>query len=89
MRASIRLLCSRRAPAFDLGGGCTVYLAPPQALLHHATGAAGSFALALAIPDAPALLGLTLYLQELIAAPGGPLLGVGELSSGLEVVLGP
>lgn len=87
--AAAVLFWSQDRVAQDLGGGCTVYLAGPQPLLPHATGATGAAALPIAIPDVPALLGLALVLQDVVALPGGPLLGAAELSGGLELVLGP
>ncbi|MEM7308965.1 MAG: hypothetical protein AAF682_19940 [Planctomycetota bacterium] len=75
--------------AQDLGGGCTTYLGEAAIVLQHATDGTGGFAVPIAIPDLPVLAGLTLYLQDFIAASGGALLGVGELSGGLEVVVGP
>jgi ELWxxDGT repeat protein len=75
--------------ALPIGGGCSVYLAAPQLLGVQFTDAGGSHATALAIPNQAGLLGLELYLQELVVIAGGPLLGIGELSAALEIVLGP
>ena len=41
------------------------------------------------VPPDPGLVGARVYLQYLVAAPGGPLAASFALSEGLEVVVGP
>ncbi len=53
-----------------------------------ATNGGGSLATNVPIPANPGLLGAVMTTQEFIFVPGGPLLGVGELSNGAEMTFG-
>ncbi|QDU65912.1 hypothetical protein [Engelhardtia mirabilis] len=76
---------------FDYGlgavGGCDVYLAAPKLLLLDSTDAVGAVTLSLAIPNDPVLAGIELWLQSVVADPGGGLAGVGALTPALEVIV--
>jgi len=83
------LYWSQSSMALPIGGGCSVYLAAPQLYASQLTDLSGGHGSPIAIPNQANLLGLELYLQELIVVAGGPVLGIGELSAPLELVLGP
>lgn len=82
------LFLSTHQDVLPLGGGCAIYLAAPQVLLPLATDPAGTSSLPITLPAAPALVGMPLYFQTLVTVPGGPLLGLFELSGGVELVIG-
>ncbi|MEM7309448.1 MAG: hypothetical protein AAF682_22385 [Planctomycetota bacterium] len=87
--APAALYFSTEHASVDLGGGCAQYLASPLLLSLHGTDGAGAASVPAALPPDASLAGLALFLQDAILAPGGPLLGLAELSGGLEVVIGP
>tara|TARA_R110002094_G_scaffold174392_5_gene155240 strand:- start:805 stop:2508 length:1704 start_codon:yes stop_codon:yes gene_type:complete len=86
--AATILFVSTGRSALPVGSGCSVYLAVPQVLMPLATDPVGMSSLPIMLPATSALVGIPLYLQTLVAAPGGPLLGMFELSSGVELVIG-
>ncbi|MEO0651632.1 MAG: hypothetical protein AAFZ65_13230, partial [Planctomycetota bacterium] len=68
--------------------GCSLYLADPILMLLTPTGANGRTSVPVVVPDEPALVGLNLWWQTLIADPGGALGGTGALTPALEVWIG-
>jgi len=69
-------------------GGCTVYVSLADAgVLLAPTDATGRATLAIPVPNDPALLGQTLYLQWLVVDPAGGLLGTLSLSDALRVTI--
>ena len=78
------------SPTFSFAqvGTCSSYLANPLFLANIGTDAGGSGALAFTIGNDPALVGLRLWLQALIADAGGGLFGFASLTSALETILG-
>lgn len=72
-------------------GPCTVVvdLAGATSWFVGATSGAGACSFGLYLPPAVGLVGVRLTTQALVAASGGPMLGAGHLSNGLEIVLGP
>ncbi len=78
------------AVSTPLGGGC-VLQTDPLALFDVPAGItdpAGAWSVAWTVPADPALLGAVLTAQVLAAVPGGPALGVAELTNGVELTLG-
>lgn len=82
------LFLSTLQDTVPLGGGCSIYLAAAEIVLPLATDPAGTSSLPITLPAAPVLVGLPLYFQSLVTAPGGPLFGSFELSGGVELVVG-
>lgn len=68
--------------------GCELYIGAPLVLAGGATDGAGQSVLPLPIPTNPNLTGLSLWIQTLVADPGGSVNGVASLTNGLEIVLG-
>jgi hypothetical protein len=77
------------APA-PLPGGCVAQVPPVglTALPAPNTNAAGAWTLPIPIPQYLSLSGLVLTVQAATLVPGGPLLGIGEASNGLQLRLG-
>ncbi|MEO6595005.1 MAG: hypothetical protein ABIP94_09670 [Planctomycetota bacterium] len=73
-----------------VGGGCTVHidLSVASVILAGATTGTGAWTHALALPPEPYLIGLELTAQALLLGTTGPMLGVGDLSTGSHVFLG-
>lgn len=71
-------------------GPCAVWLPPGAIVLQTAgtTNSTGAWSSALAIPTSSALAGARVTLQALPLVAGGPFLGFGQLSNGLELRLG-
>jgi photosystem II stability/assembly factor-like uncharacterized protein len=71
-------------------GSCPVHIDLPIASLTLAgtTSAAGAWTLGFPLPPLSGLVGLELTTQTLVLASGGPLLGLGDLSTGLHLFLG-
>lgn len=71
-------------------GACTVQpdLAGLVAVAIGTSTASGTLAVPIAIPANPALVGGVLTAQEFVAVVGGPLLGVGELTNGVQMSVG-
>ncbi|MFY9342918.1 MAG: hypothetical protein WAT39_10540 [Planctomycetota bacterium] len=71
-------------------GSCTVHVDLPIAavVLASSTTAGGTWTHGLPLPPLPALVGLELTTQALVLAIGGPMLGLGDLSTGLRLFLG-
>ncbi len=78
------------ASATPLPGGCVVQVPPVglTALPAPSTDGAGAWTLAIPIPQSLSLSGQILTVQAAILVPGGPLLGIGEASNGLQLRLG-
>lgn len=72
----------------QLAPGCANLLGPATAVGTAILDAGGQAAVPFAVPSVPSLAGVAAYLQWAVVSPGGPLLGVLELSEGLEVVVG-
>ena len=72
------------------GNGCVLQTDPQATLLFPTspTSAAGTWTLDLQVPNDVSLLGAVLTAQVFVYVDGGPLLGVGELSNGLEMRIG-
>ena len=70
--------------------GCTLYLELPYAITAIVpTDASGSGTFSFTFPTDWGLVGQPLYLQYLVADPGGSFGGVGTLTAALEVIAGP
>jgi hypothetical protein len=71
-------------------GACPVHIDLPAAALVLAgtTTATGTWTFGLPLPPLPGLVGLELTTQALVFAANGPMLGLGDLSTGLRVFLG-
>jgi hypothetical protein len=71
-------------------GPCTLMVDQTAMALFLAgtTDGAGACAFGLGIPSSPGLAGGTVMAQALVLSPGGPMLGLGQLSNGLEMTLG-
>ncbi len=71
-------------------GTCTSLLNLPNALMvpSGATNGSGSWSTPIALPSAPAFIGLPMVTQTLVLSAGGPLLGVATLSNALDFRLG-
>ncbi len=70
-------------------GTCTLQVAPASLVLPAgATDPAGTWRFAVAIPADPSLAGAVVTAQVFIQAAGGPALGLGELSNGVEMTPG-
>jgi hypothetical protein len=77
-------------PASPLAlGACVLQVALPFLTVPiGSTSPGGGLVTAIAIPNGPEMVGVRLTAQALIAAAGGPLLGIAELSNGVEMALG-
>ncbi|MEZ6036138.1 MAG: hypothetical protein R3F29_01570 [Planctomycetota bacterium] len=69
-------------------GACSAYLAQANFAAGTVTDAAGVSTLPIAIPNTPAMLGASLWLQSLVVDVGGAFLGLGGLTDALEVRVG-
>lgn len=68
---------------------CALLLPLPQFLVAGTSGPSGLASFPLQLGTNPGLVGLALYLQGLVVAPGEPFLGLISLTNGLEVLIGP
>ncbi|MEO0650324.1 MAG: hypothetical protein AAFZ65_06565 [Planctomycetota bacterium] len=73
--------------ATDLGAGCTALVENPSFISGLPTDAVGALSLPFAIPAEPALIGLNVWSQLVIADPLGAL-GGASLTAALELVIG-
>ncbi|MCB9869909.1 MAG: hypothetical protein H6837_08625 [Planctomycetes bacterium] len=71
-----------------VGGGCSLYVAPPILTFGVATDASGAVQLPFAIPNDPSLKGAEAYLQWIVVDPAGQGLGAGATSNGMRCVVG-
>jgi hypothetical protein len=78
------------APPIPLGSGCAVHVAVPGyiELALPWTDATGAWVMSFALPNQHQFAGLTATVQAVVLNAGGPFLGVGELSNGLQIRLG-
>jgi ELWxxDGT repeat protein len=67
-------------------GACQVYLGAPSLLGTVAADSEGDALLPLTYPDAPALVGLPIYVQAASLEAGGPFLGLASLTQALELI---
>ncbi len=74
----------------DFGSGCNTPLDLPNTTLVFigSTSNLGTATVPVPIPVDSSLIGAVLITQVLVDSPGGPLLGVAELTSALEQTLG-
>ena len=74
----------------DLGsfGGCNLHLADPTLAALTATDALGATTLPVPIPPVPALAGLEVWWQAVVADAGGAANGIASITPALEVVIG-
>jgi hypothetical protein len=77
-------------PPQILVGSCPVHIDLPIASLTLAgtTSSAGAWTHGFALPPLSGLVGLELTTQALVLVGGGPLLGLGDLSTGVHLFLG-
>lgn len=71
-----------------LAPGCRAWIGPSALVASAIADAAGEVSVPFQIPALPSLAGVGFYAQWSVLASGGPLLGLLELSEGLEVILG-
>ncbi len=78
------------APLQSSVGSCVIHvdLSIASITLEGSTSGTGAWSHPLALPPLSGLVGLELTTQALILGAGGPLLGLGDLSTGLRVFLG-
>ena len=69
-------------------GACTLHPSLPVLSIGFVSDAAGNAFATAPIPNDPGFLGMSLFAQWLVAAPGGPLLGLGVASDAVHVVVG-
>lgn len=87
--SSAALLFVGASLATVTAGECTLYMGlAPQFVAIRLTDPSGAAALSLTLQNDPSLLAAPLYFQWLVL-DDGPFLGVGTLSDGLEVQIGP
>ncbi len=85
----VHLLLAGGPPSPTAFGSCVIQpVLPVLAAPLGTTNSFGGLIAGLPIPASTALVGSLVTAQEFIAVSGGPLLGVGELSNGLEMTLG-
>ena len=84
------LFAAGRSSPTDLGNGCTLHVPVGAAIAVAAgsTDASGVVSYTLTIPNDPALIGAEVTVQAFIADPGGPALGVGDLTNAVELCIG-
>jgi ELWxxDGT repeat protein len=68
---------------------CALLLPLPQFLVAGSSGPSGLASFPIQLGTNPGLVGMALYLQGLVVAPGEPFLGLISLTNGLEVLIGP
>jgi hypothetical protein len=71
-------------------GGCIVHVDLPNAYAYATslTSGTGAWSHLLALPAIPSLVGVELTAQNLVIGAGGPMFGIGDLSTGLHLFLG-
>jgi hypothetical protein len=89
-RAPLHLLVAAGPPVPVRIGPCLVHVDPARAavLPMGSTDDGGAWSLALELPEEPALVGVEVTLQALVAVAGGPLAGSWQVTNGLDLRLG-
>ena len=75
----------------NLGSGCTAYIslgANTTVVPAGNTTASGTWSMGFKIPPIKSLLGVDITAQNMIFVPGGPALGIGELTNGIKLHAG-
>jgi hypothetical protein len=71
-----------------LPGGCTLLLQAPTLLDVDVTNAHGGAGWSWSVPRSPSLRGALVYHQALVLAPNGAFPGLGDLSNGVQLLIG-
>lgn len=76
------------AASVPLSGSCTLLLAAPTLLAVDVTNAQGGAGWSWSVPPMPSLRGATVYHQALVLTQNGAFPGVGDLSNGVQLLVG-